>query len=224
MRSAQPLHSADRIDPDICSIRIDQWTKFRLLHRIPHWTPRWRRLLVGRPTRYGMSNWGAIDMALSWETKLEITEFLNREAHLLDNHRFEEWLDLFTDDIEYLVPLRELVQGDVEAAGHPIIKDDKTMLTVRVRKDDTGYSHVESPASMTCHMISNIVVEETERSDEVLAHSAFIIRQARKLRDESWWSGRRHDRIRKVGDRWQISSRHVDLDATILPRGVSIFF
>jgi len=93
-----------------------------------------------------------------------------------------------------------------------------------VRKDDTGYSHVELPASMTCHLISNVVVDEVDVPDEVDVRSAFAVRQARKLRDEAWWTGRRHDRLRRVDGTWKIARRVIYLDATILPRGIAIFF
>jgi 3-phenylpropionate/cinnamic acid dioxygenase small subunit len=160
----------------------------------------------------------------SWELQREVEDFLYREAHMLDEHRLEDWLDLFTEDAQYLVPLREYVQGDVLPAGHPIIKDDKQMLTVRVRKDATGYSHTEIPVSMTCHLISNVVVEQDSDPDEVEVLSAFLVRQARKLRDEAWWAGRRRDRLRRVDGGWKIARREVHLDATVLPRGISIFF
>jgi 3-phenylpropionate/cinnamic acid dioxygenase small subunit len=160
----------------------------------------------------------------SWELQREVEDFLYREAHMLDEHRLEDWLDLFTEDAEYLVPLREYVQGDVPPAGHPIIKDDKQMLTVRVRKDATGYSHVEIPVSMTCHLISNVVVDQGSDPDEVEVLSAFAVRQARKLRDEAWWAGRRRDRLRRVDGGWKIARREVHLDATVLPRGIAIFF
>jgi 3-phenylpropionate/cinnamic acid dioxygenase small subunit len=160
----------------------------------------------------------------SWQLQREIEDFLYREAHMLDEHRLEDWLNLFTQDAEYLVPLREYVQGNVPPAGHPIIRDDKPMLTVRVRKDATGYSHTEIPVSMTCHIISNVVVDEGPGPGEVEALSAFTVRQARKLRDEAWWSGRRRDRLRRVDGGWKIARREVYLDATILPRGISIFF
>jgi 3-phenylpropionate/cinnamic acid dioxygenase small subunit len=161
---------------------------------------------------------------VSSELQREVEDFLYREAHMLDEHRLEDWLDLFTEDAEYLMPLREYVQGDVPPAGHPIIKDDKRMLTVRVNKDATGYSHVETPVSMTCHLISNVVVDECDDLDEVEVLSAFIVRQARKLRDEAWWTGRRRDRLRRVGGSWKIARREVHLDATVLPRGIAIFF
>ena len=160
----------------------------------------------------------------TWEQKREIEEFLYREVHLLDEHRLEEWLDLFTDDAEYVVPLREHVQGDVEPAGHPIMKDDKLMLTARVRKHATGMSHVETPRSMTTHLVTNVLVEEGRSPGELEVVSNFLVRQARKLRDEAWWMGRRRDRLRRVDGRWKIARREVLLDATVLPRGISIFF
>ena len=161
---------------------------------------------------------------VSWEQKREIEEFLSKEAHLLDEQRFDEWLDLLTEDVEYLIPLREHVQGDVEPAGHPVVKDDKLMLTMRVKKHATGMSHVEIPKSMTAHLITNVLVEDGEGADEFLVRSTFLVRQARKLRDEAWWAGRRLDLLRRVEGEWRIARREVILDATILPRGISIFF
>jgi len=161
---------------------------------------------------------------LSWEQKKEIEEILYREAYLLDEHRFDEWLELFTDDVEYVIPLRENVQGDVDPPGHPLIRDNKTMLTARVRKHQTGFSHVEIPQSMTGHLIANVLVEEVPTADEVDVRSTFVVRQARKLRDEAWWVGRRRDRFRRVDGCWRIARREVQLDTTLLPRGISIFF
>jgi 3-phenylpropionate/cinnamic acid dioxygenase small subunit len=77
---------------------------------------------------------------------------------------------------------------------------------------------------MTCHLITNVVVRDVPDSDEVVARSAFAVRQARKLRDEAWWTGRRIDRLRRVDGSWKLVRREVLLDSTILPRGISIFF
>lgn len=160
---------------------------------------------------------------LSFEDKYRIEEVLRREAHLLDERRFREWLDLFTDDAEYVIPLNEAVQGDMPPAGHPIVKDGKDMLLARIVKDETGFNHAEIPTSMTCHLISNVVVDESPKEDAEVK-SAFIVRQARKLRDEAWWVGHRTDLFRRVDDRWRIAHRVITLDTTLLPRGISIFF
>lgn len=160
----------------------------------------------------------------TWEQKRELEEFLYREAKLLDEQQFDEWLGLFTDDVEYVLPLREHVQGDVDPPGHPVINDDKAMLAMRARKHQSGLSHVEIPRSMTTRLITNVLVEDGRAPDEFEVSSSFVVRQARKVRDEAWWVGKRRDMFRRVSGQWRIARREVLLDATLLPRGISIFF
>lgn len=157
------------------------------------------------------------------EDRTAIHDLLAREAHLLDERRFRDWLDLFTEDSEYVIPLIENVQGDVPPAGHPIVHDTKDMLLARVLKDETGMSHAEIPPSRTCHIITNVVIDERP-GGEAEVKSAFLVRQARKLYDDSWWVGRRHDVMRRSNAHWQIAHRTVYLDTTVLPRGITIFF
>jgi 3-phenylpropionate/cinnamic acid dioxygenase small subunit len=160
---------------------------------------------------------------LTTDYRSAIQDLLAREAHLLDERRFQDWLELFTDDSEYVIPLIENVQGDVPPAGHPIVHDTKEMLLARIMKDETGLSHAEIPPSRTCHIVTNVVIEE--RPDgQALVKSAFVVRQARKLYDEAWWVGRRHDVMRRSNGGWQIAHRTVYLDTTVLPRGITIFF
>lgn len=160
----------------------------------------------------------------NWDLKREIEDLLSREAHLLDERRFTDWLDLFTEDALYILPLRENVQGDVPPAGHPIMRDDKNMMRARVASLNTGFMNAETPVSMTCHIVANVIVDRTQSTDEVDVRSTFLVRQVRKLREEALWSGRRHDRMRFEGASWKIARREVQLDATVLPRGISIFF
>ena len=44
-----------------------------------------------------------------------VEQFLYREARLLDERRFHDWLGLFTDDVHYWMtaqPLSQVEQGD----------------------------------------------------------------------------------------------------------------
>jgi 3-phenylpropionate/cinnamic acid dioxygenase small subunit len=151
----------------------------------------------------------AVDVALL----VEVEQFLYQEARLLDDHRFHEWLELFTDDVHYWVPVRESVLGGPEVAfdedtlalAH--FDDDRAMLEQRVRRLDTGLAHSETPASRTRHLISNVQVEGD--GDEVVAHSSFL---------------RREDLLRRVDGAWKIARRKVYLDHAVLPRAVSVFF
>ena len=47
--------------------------------------------------------------------KYQVEEFLYQEAEILDERRFEEWLDLLTDDVRYWMPMRRNVKfGELE--------------------------------------------------------------------------------------------------------------
>ena len=76
----------------------------------------------------------------------------------------------------------------------------------------------------TTRLVSNVVVDEGPKRGEFTVLSNLMVRQVRKLRDEAWWVGRRTDVLRRGDDGWKIARREVLLDATVLPRGISIFF
>jgi dibenzofuran dioxygenase subunit beta len=167
-------------------------------------------------------------MRTDYELLAEIEQFLYREAQLLDDGRFHEWLELFTDDVRYWVPVRESVLGGAEitldenttALAH--FDDDRAMLEQRVKRLDTGVAHSETPPSRTRHLITNVQVERDE--DEVVAHSNFLLFQSRREHQDFLFLGTREDRLRRVDGDWKIAGRKVILDHAVLPRAVSVFF
>lgn len=161
----------------------------------------------------------------------EVEQFLFQEARLLDEGRFHDWLDLFTDDSHYWMPIRETVQGQAEAFPDEgtytvnYANDDKEMLVQRVKRLDTGMAHAETPPSRTRHYITNVqVFDEDSGGGEVTTYSSFIVYQGRRERSDYQFFGRREDRLRRVDGQWRIADRKVFLEHAILPRGISIFF
>ena len=74
----------------------------------------------------------------SKETHLEIERFLYREARLLDEGRMEEWLDLFSSECLYWVPI-------TPGGGNPLQEvslafDDRRRLEDRIYRLRTGYA------------------------------------------------------------------------------------
>ena len=74
----------------------------------------------------------------------ELMQFYINEAWLLDDRKFREWLDLFTDDVFYFMPRRlnvgrqDLSREISEEGDLAIFEDDKTYMTMRVDRLDTG--------------------------------------------------------------------------------------
>ncbi len=163
----------------------------------------------------------------------EVERFLIDEAVLLDERRLHEWLDLFTDDTRYWMPVVETIDGGRPATEEtvpppmPIFDDDKNFLILRVKRLDTGLAHSEQPPSRTRHLISNVRLGDIEQRGEetdLTAQSNFIVFQSRIDGSDCFFVGRREDRLRKRDGVWRIARRRIWLDQDLLPRAISILF
>lgn len=161
----------------------------------------------------------------------DVQQFLFREARLLDERRFDEWLELLAPDIFYFMPIlqnryRHEAAGESTRYGDlAIFEEDKESLVNRVKRLATGQAWAEAPPSRTRHYVGNVEVERGENADEVLARSAILVYRSHLERDEEWFAGRREDVLRRAGDQWRIARRTIVLDQTVLQaKGLSIFF
>ncbi|HEY3115805.1 MAG TPA: 3-phenylpropionate/cinnamic acid dioxygenase subunit beta [Chloroflexota bacterium] len=167
---------------------------------------------------------------VSAELQHEVEQFLYAEASLLDEHRFRDWLDLWTQDAHYWMPLRITVGADqtgqewTQAHENSYFDDDKPMLEQRVAKLETGFAWSEDPPSRTRRLLSNVRVRE-EGPGQIIASCNFIVYRNRLATDEDWWVGRREDTLRQDDGEWKISERKIFLDQTTLKsKNLSNFF
>lgn len=159
----------------------------------------------------------------------EIEQFLYSESRMLDERRFNDWLELFTDDIRYWMPVMATVErGAREIANErelAYFDDNKGTLTLRVKRLYTGSAHAEEPQSRTRHFVNNVEVVENPEGGDLTVHSNFIVFRTRLETDTDWFVGHREDRLRKAGNGWLIARRKMTLDQTVLEaKNLSIFF
>jgi 3-phenylpropionate/cinnamic acid dioxygenase small subunit len=160
----------------------------------------------------------------------ELMQFYIHEAWLLDDRKFHDWLDLFTDDVFYFMPrrrnvLRKDLDRELSEVGDlAIFEDDKTYLKMRVERLDTGMAWAEDPPSRTRHLIGNLIAEPLPNG-EVNAKTAFILYRSHHETEEDLFAGSREDTLRRVEGQWKIARRVIVLDANvILAKNLSIFF
>jgi 3-phenylpropionate/cinnamic acid dioxygenase small subunit len=163
------------------------------------------------------------------ELQHDIEQFLYREAELLDQHRYEDWVALFTDDTHYWVPIRETTtqqpdgippDGEIRVAHYD---DDKRALGMRLTRLQSGLAHSEGPPSRTRRLVSNVRIQPAE-GGELVVKSNFMLFQSRREAAEFLFVGEREDRLRQVDGAWRIARRKVILDHNVLPRALSVFF
>jgi len=173
----------------------------------------------------------------------EVEQFLYREARLLDDRKFHDWLTLFTDDVRYWMASRtnrypksskaiaildpeRYVEDDIGREDELAILDEsKETLSGRVARLDTGMAWAEDPPARTRHMISNIEVEPGDTDTEVKVYSNFIVYRSRAETEQDFYVGARRDVLRRVDGTWKIARRHIFIDQVMLKsKNLSIFF
>jgi len=172
---------------------------------------------------------GAATLTARQTLWLELTPFYIREAWLLDDRKFKEWLDLFTDDVLYFMPRRKNVphreaNRELTSLGDlAILEEDKRYMAMRVARLDTGMAWAEDPPSRTRHLIGNLEAEPLE-SGEVQARTAFLVYRSHLETDHQLLSGCREDVLRRVDGNWKVARRTIVLDANVLlDKNLSVF-
>ena len=104
-------------------------------------------------------------------TQHDVEQFLFREARLLDEHRYQEWFELFTRDAVYWLPMGEGSNPMVEPS---VIYDDYTALARRVYRLVHTRPFAQRPVSETTHVIGNVELGETEDGQMVVRSSQVV--------------------------------------------------
>jgi len=134
-------------------------------------------------------------------------DFLYHEARLLDTQRFEEWLELFTDDATYWVPLQQNQQDALETSS--LIHDDRTLLALRVKQLRHPRAHARLPLARTVHQVSNVLLLEDSPTDMVVASTLTLV----EFRNEKQrlWAALVEHRLRRTPAGLKIAHKRVDL-------------
>lgn len=99
----------------------------------------------------------AIDDSAQLRLWHRVSQFLFREARLLDEWRLRQWYDeMLTDDVRYSVPATDVRDGTADALG--LIDDDAARLRQRIEQLLNGEVWCENPRSRTNRMISNVEI------------------------------------------------------------------
>lgn len=139
----------------------------------------------------------------------DITAFLYHEAALLDERRYEEWLELYADDATYFIPQ----DGGDPVHGVSIAYDDRRRLQERVMRLSSGFAFSQDPPSRTCHVIGNV-----RMTGELEVASNLILAEVRRGRQRVYCGPVQH-RLVRDGDGYRIGYKEVRLVNSDVPLG-----
>ncbi|BCL33158.1 aromatic-ring-hydroxylating dioxygenase subunit beta [Streptomyces aurantiacus] len=147
------------------------------------------------------------------------SQFLAREARLLDEGREEEWFELLDDDILYVIPIRQATQprsDEIDRSAYRL-RDTKAHLRTRIDRSQTGLAYSEVPPSRTMRLVGSVEVTGAPQPDLVDVSSALLVYRQRGIDPHyDLIPCRRNDRLRLTGDGVRLLSREVVLTETSL--------
>lgn len=167
----------------------------------------------------------------------DVEQFFYEEAELLDERRFEAWLDCFHEDVQYFMPMRHNVKFGSHAArentkleeGISWFNEDKWTLTKRVEQILTGVHYAEEPLSRVSHLITNVMIKQASpdaASPNTVKTSCRFLVYLNRVEYESYtFVGKRYDTLVRDGERWLVRYREILLDQNVLlAKNLTTFF
>jgi 3-phenylpropionate/cinnamic acid dioxygenase small subunit len=140
----------------------------------------------------------------------ELEQFIYREARLADEHAYDEWEALWTDDGVYWVPYGS-DDSDPETEMS-VIYDNRSRISTRIKQFQTGKRHSATPLPRVRRIVSNIerLASEDGDADERVGAN-FVLYESRE-RGITLWAGRTEYRLRRDEDgSLRLAAKHVFL-------------
>ena len=137
----------------------------------------------------------------------EAEDILYREARLLNERRYWEWLELFGADARYWIPCNG--EGKDPEREITLVYDDLHRLRDSVERLASGMAHAQTPPSRTKRLISNVEIDSSTE-DAATVSSGFILYELRRSR-ERVFAGRYEHSLRRVEGSWKIATKKVVL-------------
>ena len=141
------------------------------------------------------------------EVQYEAEQFLYRQSELLDSKKWQDWIDLFTDDgIYWMPPEPSYKTWD----GMPaIFAEDKNLMTVRMNRVLHPDAWSQRPLWGTNHVVSNVVIEKNSAS-EIVVRSRFHMMELRRD-DVRHFAGSYTHQLKKTNQGYRIKLQRVDM-------------
>ncbi|WP_233834236.1 aromatic-ring-hydroxylating dioxygenase subunit beta [Paraburkholderia sp. ZP32-5] len=140
--------------------------------------------------------------------RVDIEQFLYREARLLDTRQFDGWLDLWTPDGMYWMPHEPDQSSPRDHIS--LFWEDATLREVRVRRITNPRNWSQQPPTRTARVVGNVIIDGTDGDGRLIVHSTFTLTE--------WRNGQRqlaglttHKLEKQQDDGWKIYLKRVDL-------------
>ncbi|MFN3232239.1 MAG: aromatic-ring-hydroxylating dioxygenase subunit beta [Alphaproteobacteria bacterium] len=147
----------------------------------------------------------------------EVNGLLTVEAHLLDDRTYEQWLDLFTEDCLYWMPVDPLAVDGRQRLN--VFYDNRARMEDRVDRLTSGSAFSEQPPTLTARTISAVYVtaEQDSTDTDLIVRSNFVL-VSNRLGNQQLYGGRCLHHLVRICGSLRIAEKRVTLLGSDTPQ------
>lgn len=146
---------------------------------------------------------------VSPELQHAVERFLYRQAEILDERRWEDFVALFTETGHYWMPVTD---SQTQMDGVPsIFHEDVDLMRVRTKRVMHPRAWSQKPGHRTSHVVSNVLIESVDAATgDVTVRSKFYMSEFRRdvVRH---FAGKYRHQLKKTPQGYRIELQRVDL-------------
>lgn len=134
-----------------------------------------------------------------------VEQFVYHEARCMDEHRYDDWLSLWEQEMLYWVPCDNADDDPRRAVS--IIHDRRAQLEQRITRLKGRYAFAQQPHTRLLRVVSNVQIEG-DAGESLVAGSTFTLGDWRSDRQTVWFGRNRHVLVRH-GDGFRMREKKV---------------
>ena len=138
-----------------------------------------------------------------------LIDFVLAEARLLDELRFDDWLNLFSDDGVYWMPL---AHGQTDAKLHAsLMHEDKLLLKIRVERLGGARTFSQQPRSRCHHLLQAPTVESRDDAAGIYTTRTSFHYVETRIDEQTLYAGWATHTLVAIDGQLRIKLKRVDL-------------
>lgn len=158
---------------------------------------------------------------------LSTSEFLQQDGILLDERRWDEWLELYTTDCKFWAPMwgnETEINDDPDTTLAHFCYEDRRGIEDRILRVRAGKSPASVPLPRTAHLISNIALLGAPSASEAKLRATWAchILLPRSGMQHVFF-GRTEYLLAASGDSWRIKQKKILLQNDRIPSVLDVY-
>ena len=152
------------------------------------------------------------------------TQLIYREAALLDQRKWQEWLELYLPDAVFWIPAWDdetTVTDDPKTEISLMYYDGRSGLEDRVWRIQSGMAAATRPTARTCHLVTGVHIDAVD-GDDVRVASSFCVHAFRQKKTLTFYGSYEHV-LRATGPDLKIAKKKILVLNDVIPGVLDVY-